>query len=236
MTAGTTVAIHQPNFFPWLGWFHKLARADVFVLLDDVRFSRGSWTNRTRVLVNGAATWITVPVARGSDHTGEIRTTKINEETPWRSKILKTLENTYRRSAGFDEAYALVRPLLENPADRLGSYNEAALRAVADALGLDASRFVRSSMLHAKGTATQRLVELVRAVGGTTYLSGGGAGGYQSEALFAEAGMSLVYADFVTKPYPQRAPEFVGGLSVIDVMMNCGLRGTGKLVVAGGRP
>lgn len=226
----TVVAIHQPNFYPWLGWFHKLARADVFVLLDDAEFSRGSWINRTRLLVNGEPTWTTAPVVRSSSGTQPIEETRIAEATPWRVKMLKTLENSYGPRPGFDEVYPVLRELVTNASDRLAIYNEQALIGVAEGLRLPTSRFVRSSVLRCKARATERLVELVTAVGGTTYLSGGGAGGYQEEKYFHEAGIELVYAGFAARAYPQRAKQFVPGLSVIDALMNVGFSETRRLL------
>lgn len=224
------VAIHQPNFFPWLGWFDKLARADVFVLLDDAEFSRGSWTNRSRVLVNGQPVWMTAPVVGASHGHQPICDTRINEATPWRKKMVKTLENTYRRSPGFREAYPVIAEAVENPTDVLARYNEDAARAVADRLGLDAGRFVRSSDFDVDLKGTDRLVALVKAVGGDAYLSGGGAGGYQDDAAFEAAGIVLLRSDFAPRPYPQRVPEFVPGLSVVDAVMNCGFRATRELI------
>ena len=229
-TTTTVVAIHQPNFFPWLGWFHKLAQADVFVLLDDVEFSRGSYINRTRLLVNGAAVWMTAPVVRTGTGTQPIRQTRINNATPWREKMLKTLENTYGRRPGFDEVYPVLRELVASPADTLADYNEQALAGIAGALGLPTSRFVRSSTFGCTARATERLVQLVTAVGGSTYLSGGGAAGYQEERYFDDAGIELVYAGFVARPYPQRSEQFVPGLSVIDALMNVGLSETRSLL------
>ena len=235
-TSSTVVAIHQPNFFPWLGWFHKLAQADVFVLLDDVEFSRGSYINRTRLLVNGQPVWKTAPVVRTGTGTQSIQHTRINDATPWRAKMLKTLENAYGRRPGFDEVYPVLRELVGNPVDTLADYNEQALAGIAGGLGLPASRFVRSSTFECTARATERLVELVTAVGGTTYLSGGGAAGYQEEKYFDDAGIELAHTGFVARPYPQRSEPFVPGLSVIDALMNVGFSETRSLLETGDRP
>ncbi len=228
--AARVVAVHQPNFFPWLGWFYKLANADVFVLLDDAQFSRGSWTNRSRILVNGTPAWMTVPVVRAGRSGEEIREVRINESTPWRDKLCKTLENNYRRAPAFADLYPLVEELVSNPADGLAVYNESALRAIAEHLGLDSGRLARSSELDVPGRATARLVELVRRVEGDTYLSGGGAAGYQVDEEFEAAGIRVVRSDFEPRPYDQRSPEFVPGLSIVDVLLNCGFRGTASLL------
>lgn len=231
VTPERVVAIHQPNFFPWLGWFHKLASADVFILLDDAEFSRGSWINRTRLLVNGEAVWMTAPVERAADDQ-EIRAARITEDMRWRGKFLKTIENSYRRSPGFEEVLPVLAPLVESPTNWLATYNEDAIRAIARLLGLDVTRFVHSSAIGSTARATERLVELVQAVGGSCYLSGRGAGAYQKDECFEQAGIKVTYTDYEVRPYPQRAAEFVPGLSVIDALMNTGVEGTRGLVVS----
>ena len=228
------VAIHQPNFFPWLGYFDKLARADVFILLDDVQFPKkgGTWANRVRLLVNEEAAWVTVPVVRAYQGLREIREMRIDEQTPWRRKLLGTVQASYGRAPHADEAMPLLTELIENPTDELAEYNRASIEALAEGLGLE-TEMVLSSSLEAGGSATERLVRLVQAVGGTGYLSGGGAEGYQEDERFAEAGIDLVYQDFEPPTYPQPSPEPVPGLSVIDALLNCGFEGTRGLLHAG---
>ena len=97
----TVVAIHQPNFLPWLGFFDKLARADVFVLLDSVQFprtSKGTWINRVKLLVGGRKQWATVPIVRSEGSVLPIAEVRIDEAQPWRKKLLRTIELT--RSVG----------------------------------------------------------------------------------------------------------------------------------------
>jgi RimJ/RimL family protein N-acetyltransferase len=181
------VAIHQPNFFPWLGFFDKLRRADTFVLLDTVEFSKGSRTNRVEVLVGGEPHWITAPVQRAGIG-GPIKDVRFDDGRDWRTKIVRTLRQNY---SGAEAVEQLVR----HDDARLAAYNEHTIRRLAETLGI-ATEIVRASDLGAEGLATERLVNLVRAVGGAAYLAGGGAGGYQEDALFAAAGIELIPQDF----------------------------------------
>jgi RimJ/RimL family protein N-acetyltransferase len=184
------VAIHQPNFFPWLGFFDKLARADTFVLLDTVEFSKGSRTNRVEVLVGGQPHWITAPVQRAGIG-GPIREVRIDEGRDWRAKIVRTLQQNYPRAA----ALPLIEELVGHRDDRLAAYNEHAIRRLAGELGIE-TRIVRASELDAGGRASELLIDIVRAVGGTAYLAGGGAGGYQDDERFAASGIELIAQDF----------------------------------------
>jgi hypothetical protein len=228
------VAIHQPNFLPWLGFFDKLARADAFVLLDDVQFprtSKGTWINRVKLLVAGKPTWATVPIVRAEGGGRPIRDVRIDDSQPWRTKLLRTIELNYRRAPHFDAAFPLVEELVTRPTDGLAEFNEANLRRLADELRLDTSGVLHSSDVSTEGRGTALLVELTRAVGGDAYLCGGLAPeAYQDDELFASAGVELVYQDFRPPTYPQLVEEAVPGLSIVDALMNVGVAGTTALV------
>ncbi len=219
------VAIHQPNFFPWLGYFDKIRRADAFVFLDAVDYPRagsggmGSWTNRVRINIQGEARWITCPVQRSGLGVA-IKSVSIDDNQPWRLKLLRTLDANYRKAARYAATMTLIEPLLRNEESSLAAFNVAAIQAIAKELGL-ATRIVRQSELDGAGKATDLLVSLVKAVGGDSYLAGGGAAGYQQDEVFAEAGLRLVYQNFVPQSYGDPA-RFLPGLSVIDYLMHDG--------------
>ena len=232
--AARVVAIHQPNFFPWLGYFEKLARADVFVLLDDAQFPKkgGTWVNRVRMLVNGRPTWVTAPVNRSYHGVREIREMQLDGSTAWRAKVVKTVQASYVRALQFDEVFGRISGLIENPTDELIAYNLTAIRALAHDLGLDTDKLVTSSELGVDAAATERLVSLVKAVDGDAYLAGGGAAEYQQDELFAQAGIELIPQRFRHPRYPQPVEPAVEGLSVIDALMNCGFEGTAALLAS----
>lgn len=230
----TTVAIHQPNFFPWLGYFDKIRRADVFILLDDVQFAKsgsGTWSNRVKVLINGGEHWLTAPVDRSFHGTRAINEMTFSRAGDWRERILRTIATAYRRAPYFEATFALLDPLVRNQEDNVAEYNIHALTALVGAIGFSEKALVRSSSLASESTATQRLVDLTIRAGGRRYLCGGGAGGYQEDEIFAASKISLLYQKFVTVPYRQHgAKGFVAGLSIIDAAMNLGWGGVGELL------
>lgn len=234
MTAARVVAIHQPNFFPWLGYFDKIARAEVFVILDHVQFNKsrpGNWSNRVRLAVNGQAAWVTMPVVRAYQGSRRIDETLIDNHVPWRKKLLQLLRSNYGRTACFREVFPVLAELVENPTDRLVDYNIGALTSLCARLGLRTGHMVRSSQIETAGRATEMLVGIVKGVGGTVYLAGGGSSGYQEDDLFHAAGIAVEYQRFEHPVYPQRgAQEFVPGLSVMDALFNCGFDGTAHLL------
>ncbi len=232
----TIVAIHQPNFFPWLGYFDKIARADVFIFLDDAQFPKtgGTWSNRVKLLVNGEARWVTAAVERAYHGTRAILDIRFSESTGWRGTLLKTLAGSYRRAACFREAMAVLEPLIIDSEAWLAAYNIHAISAIAATLGLDTTKLVRSSSLPARTQGTERLIELTKVVGGGIYMCGGGASGYQDDEAFATSGVSLRHQAFDHPTYTQAgSKEFVPGLSVIDALMNCGIQGTAGLLRRG---
>jgi hypothetical protein len=234
MTAdGRVVAIHQPNFFPWLGYFAKLARADVFVLLDHVQFQKkgGNWANRVQLLTGGdRAGWVTAPVDRSYHGTRPISEVVIDDTRPWRHKLLKTIVANYARASHFEEMFPIVEELIGHPSPTLAELNENAIRRLAGEIGLPTRHIVLSSSLAPAGSATDLLVELVRAVDGEAYLSGGGSEGYLEVGKFEAAGIELRMHDFEHPVYPQGKGEFVPGLSVLDPLLHLGPEGTRRLL------
>jgi hypothetical protein len=231
----TLVAIHQPNFFPWLGFFDKLARADRFVVLDNVQYARsgsGNWGNRVKLLVAGEARWVTAPVDRSTSGLQAIRDMHFDSSGLWREKMLRTIDSNYRRAAHYAEARALLEPLILHPENKLADYNLNMIRRISEALGLDTGKILLASKLGGIGAGTDLLISLTKAAEGNAYLAGGGAGGYQEDALFQDAGLELRYQAFEHPVYPQHGSgdAFIPGLSVIDALMNVGVDGVRRLL------
>jgi hypothetical protein len=234
--SGAVVAIHQPNFFPWLGYFGKIAAADVFVFLDQVDYpksgkSMGSYVNRVKLAIQGKAQWWGCPVQR-EPGVQPIDAVQIKTE-PWVEKRLRTLQQHYARAPYFAEYWDVVRELVQRPEQSLARYNRANIEAVAGLLGLK-TKFVAQSELNASGTSTERLVNIVRAVGGGVYLSGAGGSNYQEQSMFEAAGIELRYLKFCPQPYEQlHCTEFLPGLSVLDSLFHCGAEGAVALCKEG---
>lgn len=228
----TLVAVHQPTFLPWLGWWDKLVRADVLVLLDDVQFPKkgGTWMNRVRILVNGEPAWVTVPVERAYHGVRTVRETCIDGEKPWRDTIAKTIATSYGSAPHFDDVFPHVEDVLRAQTNSIAELNELGIRRIATELGADETKLVRQSNLRVEGTATKLLVDLCRAVEATAYLTGDGAEGYLEREEFEGAGIAVVDQRFAAPLYPQRADRYVPGLSVVDALMSCGWEGTQALI------
>lgn len=231
--AETVVAIHQPNFLPWLGYFAKIVACDVFLVMDNAQFPKtgGSWSNRVKMRVGGEATWLTVPIVRAYHGVRSVQAMEIDERSPWRVKMLKTIRMSYARAPHLAEVYPLVEEILTYPSSSLADFNLFGIERIAAAIGIDTSRLVRGSTLHAEGAATTLLINMVKAVKGTTYLCGGGATGYQQDELFAAENVRLRYQSFAHPEYNQGSGiHFLPGLSIVDALMWCGVNGTSDLL------
>ena len=220
------VAIHQPNYAPWCGYFTKLRCAEVFIWLDDAQLPLGrSYVSRTRVLGPNGPLWLSVPVIRHREQSiAEARMV----DRRWPRQHLATLRAGYARTPFFDEIWTLIEPIYEEQTGLdagLAAFNERLIEAVARYLDIDlpARRLVRSSQFQLTSRGDERLVDLVRAVGGDVYLSGPGGANYQDPARFAAAGIALEVRSYEPITYPQRGVcEFVPGLSILDALFQLG--------------
>ncbi len=228
------VAIHQPNYLPWLGYFHKIAVADLFVFLDDVQFSKSGYINRVKVMAPGGPKWLTVPV---SVHLGDAINAVRPARPGWARAHLDSLHNYYKDAPGFRAVWPRLRGIYaELPASGLAAINKALVEAIAREMKLNC-RFVASSTLDAGGgTGDDRLIALMRAVAPDgCYLSGRGGAKYQDPEKFAAAGIGFRYADFSHPVYHQGGADFAPGLSALDAVFQLGWEGAAGLLTAGGQ-
>lgn len=233
MTNDRIVAIHQPNFFPWLGYFSKIAISHDFVFLDDVQFPKkgGVWSNRVKMLFGTEPRWATAAIDRNYRGTRTIQEMNFLSGIPWREKTLKSIEVNYRRHFAYLETMEIVEPLLLNQEPSVANYNIKVITEISKCLRLDISKLHRSSQLAHHGVSNELLCSITSLVGGTAYMCGGGADGYQDEAVFHEKNLTLLQQNFVHPTYPQRGQaEFVAGLSIIDAAMNLGWGGVRELL------
>lgn len=227
------VAVHQPNFFPWLGYFAKINAADIFICLDDAQLTKtgGSWSNRVKLSIGGRPQWMTAAVDRSRAGVQPICESYF-AETGWKEKMLRSISQSYAKSPHFHETMDLIAALVQSAQNNIADYNLAATQAICAQLAID-TPIARASTMSINAKATDRLVALVERADGTGYLSGDGADGYQIDELFEHRQIALGKLDFRHPPYPQcnsGSDEFVPGLSVIDALMNIGFEATRGLL------
>src|SRR5579862_8586158 len=177
------VAAHQPNYLPWLGYFYKIAHCDVFVLLDDVQFTKNGYQNRVRIKGPKGPVWLTQPILHTGRSEQPTREVEFAARGDWRVKHIKTLTANYARAGHAASILPACQEWLAGDSPHLSETNIAIIKSVARLLGLR-TQFVVSSTLEVDLTKGERVAEICRRLGASAYFSGHGARSYQDEAQF----------------------------------------------------
>lgn len=222
---GRSIVISQSMYFPWVGLLEQVRLADVFVHYDTVAFDRGFY-NRVQVKTERGLRWITVPL---SDHRrGQpIDEIKIDNTQNWQKQHIGILKQAYRNAPFKSEMLDLVNSVIGAPAETLGQVSRASMLALADYFDLRSSRnFVDARTLHVQGEKSQRLHDMVLALRGTKYITGHGARDYLDHALFERSAIAVEYMRYECIPYPQLHGPFTPYVTSLDLIANCGKRGS----------
>ena len=213
------VAIHQPQYLPWLGYLDKIDRADVFVILDNVQFKKNEWQNRNRIRTAQGCQWVTVPVLHRFGQ--PINDVMINPREDWAAKHVRTIEMHYARAPHREPFLTGFREVCRKPWERLSELNVAVLAWLMHAYGITTPVRLASTM-RLREEPTDRLIDICRAVGGARYLAGAGASGYMDMARFEASGIGLEVQDFRHPVYAQCYDPFMPGMAAIDLLLACG--------------
>ncbi|CAB5137825.1 hypothetical protein D3OALGA1CA_3660 [Olavius algarvensis associated proteobacterium Delta 3] len=214
------VAIHQPQFMPWLGYFDKIDKADVFCFLDDVQYKKNEWQNRNRLKTAQGTQWLTVPVRYRFPQ--KIHEVAINNKENWRRKHLQALSTNYRKAPCFRAYFEIFEDIYAREWRNLTDLNIFATTQLMAALGLGQTQTVRASELTKSQEPTQRLIDICRLSGGDVYLSGRDGALYMDMDRFQGSGVDVVFQDFHHPSYTQLYGDFVSHLSVVDLLFCCG--------------
>lgn len=214
------VAVHQPHYLPWTGYFDKIDSADIFVLLDTVQFEKNGWQNRNRIKSSSGGMWLTVPVEhRFGASIGE---KCIDRKQHWERKHRNALAACYSRAPH----YARYSPFLDDMYCRewksLSALNGEMLIFFLRELGIRTKVVWASSLGNLPEEPNERLACIVAQLGGDTYLAGSGCTGYFRPEPFERAGVRVVFQEYSPAEYPQLHGAFLPGLSVVDLLFNCG--------------
>ena len=216
------VAIMQPGYLPWLGYFDLVATADVFVLYDDVQFDKGSWRNRNRIVGPVEPLFLSVPIRTAGRLTQSIRDTELADDR-WRRVHLKTIAQTYRRAPFFDWCFPQIdRYLSEKPYRWLLDLCVDGHTALASLLGVTTPMKLSSEIGYQDAGKTQRLVAIARELGASRYVSADASKEYMVESLWDDAGIDIVYQNYPHPAYRQFVEPFQSHLSALDALMFAG--------------
>lgn len=214
------VTIHQPEHLPWLGFFHKMADCDAYVLLDSVQFTKNNYQNRNRLIdQNGTVFWSTVPI-RMTGHTDKrIADMELDNTQPWLRKAWGRITSAYRRHSYFNTLAPELESIFMGGHAHLVDLNLDLIEFFRRQLHISVP-MMRSSTMDVEGSRSELLLSICKGLGAHTYLSGPDGRNYLDTTLFSAAGMALDYHAFKHPTYP--APIFQPYLSTLDLLFNHG--------------
>lgn len=212
--------VHQPQYFPYPGFFHKLSLADVFVIMDDVQYDK-RFTNRNKIVATNGWMWITVPIKKEHKFLNNMDI-EINNNMIWGEDHWKKIHQSYANAKYFYLYRDYLRETFNKRWDFLFDLDFETLKKTIGWLDLKID-IVRESELKVKGSSTERLVNACKAVGADTYVSGMGGKNYVDEKLFEKNNIKLAYQQYASVVYPQRLSKtFIPDLSILDLLVNVG--------------
>lgn len=224
------LAIMQPYFMPYLGYFQLMAKADRFILLDDVNFISRGWINRNRLLIRGEPFLFTLPLNNASQHR-RITDLTLCETVPWRRKLLRTIDQAYRTAPFHDQIQPVLEQIIATPSDNLAEFIARSLQALQTYLRLDCT-FGSTSCEHPDRSLSgqDRIIDICLREQARTYLNLPGGRLLYQAATFERQHVDLRFLENRLQPYRQFGTAFVPNLSIIDVLMFNGREETRALI------
>ena len=218
------VVILQPSYIPWRGYFHQISKADLFVFYDDVQYDKHGWRNRNQIKTAQGKQWLTIPVHSAGVTQGiAIKDVKIDWSKPWARNHLKALTISYSKAPYFKKYLPLLESFYERHDEYIAEFAIETTIVLARELGIHHTRFMRSSELSGiEQQKTDRLIQILKQVGATHYISGPSAQDYIEPQKFLDARISLEYMQYDYSEYPQLYPPYDSYVSVLDLLFMTG--------------
>ena len=210
---------HQPAYLPWLGYFDKLIRSDIFIFLDTVQYEKNSFINRNRIKTPQGAIWLTVPIkTKGHTHSTVLETQIRNSEN-WRKKHLKSIFLNYKKAPRSEECYPKLEILYQQEHELLADLCFEHLRFWLKEMKIE-KNIVRSSRLPISSKKSDLILDLCKYFSANHYISGPLGKNYIKEEDFLQAGISIEYQNYQHPKYPQLWGSFLTGMSIVDYWLN----------------
>jgi len=214
------VGIIQSNYIPWRGYFDFIASVDLFIYHDNLQYTKGDWRNRNRFKTHNGLKWITVPV-KYSHVTQQISETRIDYSTKWWEYHINQFRENYQFAPCYAEASELFNKTLSKEITTISELNIFLIKNICEYLRID-TPMAMSAEFQPEGSKTSRLISILEKVGADTYVSGPAAESYLDKQLFCKANIRLEYKTYDYAEYPQRHGPFENGVTILDLIANCG--------------
>ncbi|MEO0141382.1 MAG: WbqC family protein [candidate division WOR-3 bacterium] len=215
----------QPGYLPWLGFFDQVARAEVFVLLDDVQYTVNDWRNRNRIKTKDGVKWLSIPVMKKGHLNMLIYEMRIDNSQPWQRKHWGTIERNYKKAKFFQDYADELRGFYERRWEYLVDLDHELIYWFADKLGIKTKFLVSSRDLMIKTTdKNERLFILCEKIGVDALYVGAAGANYMDPEVYAKRGITVIFQDYKHPVYTQLFGDFVPYLSTLDLLLNEGPR------------
>ena len=219
-------AILQPSYIPWRGYFDQIRLADLFIFYDDVQYDKHGWRNRNQIKTIQGKKWLTIPVHSAGVTQGiSIKDIKIDWTQRWPQHHLRSLTSAYNKAPFFRRYLSLLEGFYARHDESIADFTIETTIALARELGIQHTRFLRSSELDGiAGEKTERLIQILKRVGASHYISGPSARDYIDDEKFSQAGIVLEFMEYKYPEYTQLYPPYDPQVSVLDLMFMTGDR------------
>lgn len=216
------VAGHQPNLYPYGGFFAKALYVDKFVIVDNTQYVKKQYHNRNRIkLVNENTIWLSIPVINSGRFKQLINEVEIDNSQNWRKKHINTLKTNYSKAAFYSDYAPEIISLIGRNWNKLADFNISFIRLMMDLIGIDTELHLASE-LGIKGKATELIIDICRKCDADSYLHGMHSRDYVDFGDLTKAGYTNLIQDFRSVEYDQVGNCFVENLSILDILFNCG--------------
>lgn len=227
------VVIHQPDFLPYLGFFDRLIRADIYVVFDNVQYVRNSsraWTSRDKIKTANGEKWISISTQKAPIGTA-INKIMLLQDNGWREDNLNLIRENYKNSQYYSEIMPYILKLYSFSCDRMMDFNMESIKMLMELFDISID-IIYASDLHPEGKSNELIVDIMKRLGCTKYLSGVGARDYYEPEIYEKAGIEVIWQDFTHPVYKQQYDGFIPYLSSIDLLFNCGIEESRKILRA----
>lgn len=218
------IAIHQPNYLPYLGFFDKMKQADIFIIYDDAQFNKEDYHHRNRIRIYHGWKWLTIPVIKKKNIPIKdviIRNELKKKNIFWSDAHLKDIHDNYKETLYYNLYINKINKIYQRSYENLIDLNITLIQFLMDAFDIR-TKLVLSSELGFTSKSSERLVEMVDSLGGDIYLSGSGGHEYLDISLFNERSIKVIFQDYKHPVYKQYYEPFIPNLSAIDALFNIG--------------
>jgi hypothetical protein len=213
------IAILQPCFIPWMGYFEQMQVADLFVYMDDVQYTRKDWRNSNVLLCSSGPKRVSVPVKKCPINT-MLNEAIISTNDNWRCQLLNKIHNWYKTAPFYDEVYSLLRETIDQDFVKLVDLNYALNASIAKYIGITTPVDISSKVPRSTSDRQGRIIEIVNFYGADVLYDGKSAEDFIDVDLFERNGIEVIFQNYIHQPYEQlHVKDFSPYMSIIDVMM-----------------